>query len=69
MALLLPLLLKPGALGKMPQKQKENIRAETGESASSRSRPLQLMPAQPECRCAGRLVFLQFLQDRPVSQG
>jgi hypothetical protein len=34
-AALLPLLLRPGALGKMPKKQRERIRRETGGSKTS----------------------------------
>ena len=37
-AALLPLLLRPGALGKMPKKQRERIRRETGGSEMSMTR-------------------------------
>ena len=62
-AALLPLLLRPGALGKMPKKQRERIRRETGiseilmtrESALSAGRCLLYwLTAATECRtCTG----------------
>jgi len=41
-AALLPLLMKPGALGKMPKKQRERLKQETGAGVAVSSRIFEM---------------------------
>lgn len=66
-AALLPLLLRPGALGKMPKKQRERIRRETGGSKMLPMVHAWLL-ALPVCRsvptaladCCNRVPYLHW---------